>query len=833
MLKAVAIFESGGGGGGVTSLNSLTGALNITSTGATIVITEVGSNVNLEASGGSSVSFTALTSGTNTAAAMVVGSGASLAPTGSGAITATIAPAGTLTGTVLKSTVVTSSLTTVGTIGTGVWQGTKIGLAYGGTNADLSASGGTSFVLQQASSGAAITVGQLAASDLSNGTTGSGTVVLATSPILVTPALGTPSALVGTNITGTAASLTSGITNALKSASTTVNVSSATAPTTGQVLTATGASAATWQTPTTGITTISVATANGLAGSSSGGATPALTLSTTITGVLLGDGTQISASNVTNDAQTKAAIVPNTAPSAGQILVGNAGGTAYAPVSASGAFTLASTGAATIATPGTLTVSSSNSTATAHTHAITSSSAPGAAASILATDASGIIGSTSTRIVKGWFTDLTVTNTITGSITGNAATVTTNANLTGPITSSGNATAIAAQTGTGTTFVMSVSPTITTAALGSSTATTQSPGDNSTKLATTAYVAAALLGQNYKEACKYATTGALPAIVYANGSSGVGATLTGVSVGALSIDSNSPAVNDRVTIKNQVSTFQNGMYTVTATGSGIAVFVLTRTTDFNQSSEINAGDTVFITAGTLNSNTTWTYNGADAPVIGTDAITFAQTAGQGSFTAGNGIAITGTSIAIDTSITVDKTTAQTLTNKTLTGPVMTAPVLGTPASGTLTNCTGYSAGSLAGSTLASGVTASSLTSVGTLTALTVGGKTTTNQLIAVANAITASGNAATVPITFKNNIVTNNSAATLTITLTTSGAVNMQDCIVQILDASGVAQTITWVNTEDSTTTVPTTSNGSTTLPLSVGFKYNSATSKWRCLAVA
>ncbi len=41
-------------------------------------------------------------------------------------------------------------------------------------------------------------------------TTGSGSVVLATSPTLVTPALGTPSALVGTNISGTAANLTAG-----------------------------------------------------------------------------------------------------------------------------------------------------------------------------------------------------------------------------------------------------------------------------------------------------------------------------------------------------------------------------------------------------------------------------------------------------------------------------------------------------------------------------------------------------------------------------------------------------------------------------------------------
>jgi hypothetical protein len=47
-------------------------------------------------------------------------------------------------------------------------------------------------------------------------------------------------------------SATATATNALKSASTTVNVSSATAPTSGQVLTATSGTAATWQTPSAG-----------------------------------------------------------------------------------------------------------------------------------------------------------------------------------------------------------------------------------------------------------------------------------------------------------------------------------------------------------------------------------------------------------------------------------------------------------------------------------------------------------------------------------------------------------------------------------------------------
>lgn len=55
----------------------------------------------------------------------------------------------------------------------------------------------------------------------------------------------------------------------------------------------------------------------------------------------------------------------------------------------------------------------------------------------------GSIGLTGSRVTKGWFTGLEVTNPIVGSITGNASTVTTNANLTGDVTSSGNATTIA------------------------------------------------------------------------------------------------------------------------------------------------------------------------------------------------------------------------------------------------------------------------------------------------------------------------------------------------------------------------------------------------------
>lgn len=57
---------------------------------------------------------------------------------------------------------------------------------------------------------------------------------------------------------------------------------------------------------------------------------------------------QVGLTNVTDDAQTKASVVPNDAPSAGQVLVGN-GSNVYAPVSMSGHATLANTGALTIA----------------------------------------------------------------------------------------------------------------------------------------------------------------------------------------------------------------------------------------------------------------------------------------------------------------------------------------------------------------------------------------------------------------------------------------------------------------------------------------------------
>ena len=96
-------------------------------------------------------------------------------------------------------------------------------------------------------------------------------------------------------------------------------------------------------------------------------------------------------------------------------------------------------------------------------------------------------------------------------------------------------------------------------------------------------------------------------------------------------------------------------------------------------------------------------------------------------------------------------------------------------------------------------------------------------------AITMVSNAATVPVTSVLSNVTNNSAAAATITMAVTGASDGQKSVVRFFDASGVAQTLTFVNTENSSISVPTASAGSTTIPRTIGFIFNVATTKWTC----
>ncbi|OGB86089.1 hypothetical protein A3J41_01045 [candidate division TM6 bacterium RIFCSPHIGHO2_12_FULL_38_8] len=153
-------------------------------------------------------------------------------------------------------------------------------------------------------------------------------------------------------------------------------------------------------------------------------------------------------------------------------------------------------------------------------------------------------------------------------------------------------------------------------------------------------------GLHTHEACVAATTAALTAS-YSNGASGVGATLTNAgALAAFSLDGQSPTVGQRVLIKNQVSTFQNGIYTVTTVGSGAVAWVLTRAVDHNTPVEITPGDLVPVTAGTININTMWLQT-QTVTTIGVDPILFVQIFQQGIVTiAGNSGSVTGTNVTV-------------------------------------------------------------------------------------------------------------------------------------------------------------------------------------------
>jgi hypothetical protein len=92
-------------------------------------------------------------------------------------------------------------------------QGTNITITGSWPNQTINAAGVGNLTGAVTSVGTVTSLGSFSSADLAGALTdetGSGANVFANSPTLVTPNLGTPSALVGTNITGTAAGLTAG-----------------------------------------------------------------------------------------------------------------------------------------------------------------------------------------------------------------------------------------------------------------------------------------------------------------------------------------------------------------------------------------------------------------------------------------------------------------------------------------------------------------------------------------------------------------------------------------------------------------------------------------------
>lgn len=168
---------------------------------------------------------------------------------------------------------------------------------------------------------------------------------------------------------------------------------------------------------------------------------------------------------------------------------------------------------------------------------------------------------------------------------------------------------------------------------GNPTTTTQATTDNSTRIATTAYVTTginnAIAGVNPAVAVQAATTvaGDTSGLTYNNGVSGIGATLTGPVNTALTVDGYTfTALGQRLLVKNDTqapSGAFNGVYYVTQVQTALLPLILTRALDYDTPSDINNTGAIPVVNGTLNALTSWLLT-SQVTTVGTDPLTYVK-----------------------------------------------------------------------------------------------------------------------------------------------------------------------------------------------------------------
>jgi hypothetical protein len=161
-------------------------------------------------------------------------------------------------------------------------------------------------------------------------------------------------------------------------------------------------------------------------------------------------------------------------------------------------------------------------------------------------------------------------------------------------------------------------PAVVVASVPSPTQFTVTAGPNGTITSLSAYTSSVL-------AC---TTGVLPANTYANGASGVGATLTATANGAFpNQDGVAIPLNGRVLVRNEAAAANNGIYVLTQVGSGAQPWILTRATDFDTAAEMTVvagvlfGVSVYVQQGTSCAGKEF-YLSATVTTVGTTSVTF-------------------------------------------------------------------------------------------------------------------------------------------------------------------------------------------------------------------
>jgi hypothetical protein len=225
----------------------------------------------------------------------------------------------------------------------------------------------------------------------------------------------------------------------------------------------------------------------------------------------------------------------------------------------------------------------------------------------------------------------------------------------GPITTTGTitlgGTLAIGSGGTGSTSaggapfaLKGVNTDITSVTLTSGTITTAPTSSND--IANKSYVDSLATGINFHAACNYATTAALAANTYNNGTGGVGATLTANANGTLTIDGYTFLAGDvgkRILVKDESAGANNGAYTLTQAGTASLPYILTRATDFDTAGsgvdQIDQGDFFLVISGTDNANTSWVQQTPLPITVGTTALVFIEFAAVQTYTAGTGLSL--------------------------------------------------------------------------------------------------------------------------------------------------------------------------------------------------
>jgi hypothetical protein len=513
---------------------------------------------------------------------------------------------------------------------------------------------------------------------------------------MIAPALGTPTALIGTNITGTAAGLTAG--NVTTNANLTGDVTSvgnATSIASGVIVNAdVNASAA------IAYSKLNLATSIVDADISAAAAIVDTKLATISTALKVSN----SATTATS-ANTASAIVARDA--SGNFTAGTITANLTGNVSGSSGSTTGNAATATALQ----TARAINGVNFDGTAAITVAAAAGTLTG--ATLASNVTASSLTSV--GTLGSLTVTNPITGSVTGSSGSTTGNAATatalatgrtiaitgdiaytspsfdgTGNVTAAGTLATVATPGSTGGSTVIPIitinakglTTSITTAAviapagtlsgntlaagvtassltsLGTIASLTATAGTisttptASTDIANKLYVDTVAQGLDAKASCVAATTADI--------------TLTG----AQTIDGVSIVAGNRVLVKNQSLSQNNGIY-LCASGSW------TRTTDANTWDALTSAFT-FIEQGTANGDCGFVCTANAGGTLGTTALPWSQFSGAGTFTAGTGLTLTGSVFSLTSPVAV----ANGGTGLTSLGSGV-ATFLGTPSSANL------------------------------------------------------------------------------------------------------------------------------------------------------